>query len=101
MKPQSITVTGDPGKYATTTDALNQWEQAPIIKEPELKEVEQRVFIQHWECPQCWDGEMFSESGITVGFNTYWNHKCNKCGHAASTTEAYPKTVYRTVNLKK
>ena len=99
MKPESITVSGDLGKYVATTSAISQWEQAPI-EEPTVIEVEQRVFIQHWDCNHCYGGEMVSQSGITVGFNTYWNHKCNNCGHLASSTEAYPKTVYKAIKVK-
>ncbi len=80
--------------HGTITSAVASLITQAPIETPTTRDVEQAVFSRHWDCPKC-DGEMIARDGITVGWNTYWNHTCDKCGHRASAPATYPTTIYK------
>lgn len=47
-----------------------------------------------WHCPQCEDGELVVQSGISNGAGTVWHHRCETCGFEATDAEQHPRIDY-------
>ena len=53
------------------------------------------------KCDNCVEGIMYATGRGVTQWHSYWEHKCNKCGHIESyENTSYPHTEYDNIKSK-
>ena len=63
-----------------------------------IKEVEVKTYINRLYCDDCGE-EMVSTGELMFSLPLQLKYRCPKCGREECMTDAYPKTVYKEVEL--